>query len=1689
MSQARFPGASSLGLVLVVSAAATLVLGSGCATGPTPGPAAPTPVTFDANAHIIRVVDERTVVIGRGSRDGLVAAKGLAVSPRPAPTEADPTPAVRFEIHSALADVATIGPDETTLTLRAVTEPVSVGDFVLWSGTLPRELRDDPVARLAIADIGLRTLDDIALVVMPDLQQRGVAAADAAVAAMVDEIHARAELARGVHDVPFDGGRFVGLTLTEAFAQTSRADVLAFLDFVVSFPGKYVSWDWKLVEVYATWLINHAPSGTGLTQEREAQGLRRDAQAAVLRRDWTAATTAWRRVLALVPDDKDAADGIARIERLSRADTALQLDPDDHQAQWERGKAYAELGLPADALADFEALVAAGYRVRDARSQRAYRLAALGRLGDAAAELEALLAEKEDAGLRGWLDFVRARGRRDAAHAAGRTREEADVELEIGAIHERDGSWSSALGAYQRMLALEGATASQRERASEGQHRVAQRSNLVNAAEFARANIADHDLGSAASRLERVVRGYDELGLREEADTALGAFAAAAEAAGERQLERDLLGRLAERRPTDPDPWTRLGWSRMNDRDLAGGLTAFERALSIAPDDAWARGSRSWALIALERWDDAAAAARSGAEDAAPLAIAMTRISAARGDGAELTKWAERAATLDPDRWGAAARAAEQLAALPRDGKPRTALSRIRALVTLALPQVALRELRKLDGAPAELRRDAAWAIAADRNTLVDRAIGLEAAEVEGGTTPARKRVLAYWRALDAVARDPTSAARRALAEAYVALADFDAALATIGGGTADTTRDGGAPVDPSLLDVRARALSGLEGARRMELGKAAAARGDGPGALAAYAEAAERFPLTPSSRLAADFERVRLLIGLGRAAEARALSEAALAEARADGSPLTTLDFQAHLARLDLVSGDVKPLGAAYAEHLATCRALELEHCEAVLRIARSDLESSRGEADLAVTDAEAARALWRGLRDAAGVRTATLKLAALRRYRGELREAAELAEAAWRDAVAKPDRNDERAALIELGRIAIQLGDAEAAHRWLRAASAAADRDDDSAARAIAAYWSGRVALDLDGNPKVAEAELERALRTFEARGEELEAIETTVLLARAAPARALTLTQGLVERARRHELDVFVAQALEARATALLAARRASEAQPLAAEAVTLGDRIGIPEVQARVRHLAARLARESGDERAATDHFAAAARAVGATLTRTGGALPLGAEATRRVIDDAIAALYAAGRTAEALEIVELQHLARAGRLFDPQRIRTNDADLDRSLAELGRARAEGELARARLREGAGRPAAVADPGARNALVEVAARSDQEVAALLMKLQRDHRGVYGALAVSPLTLVQQRTALPKDAVVVDYFAAGDALYAFVVRRDDPAPKAIRVEVPRDRLTQTIARHRQLLARDGRLAEPAARDLYGWLLAPLEDLVPAARHEATTLVVIAEGPLQYVPFAALVASPAGKPVTYAVERWRIATALSTTLFELFEPAPPRLAQPGVLAFLDPTGELPGARDELAGVARVTALRGAEASLEAFLAEAPRHAILHFATHGAASAEDPLASGLRLATGVLSVDAITGLTALRGHVRLVVLSACQTAIEVADAALAPPDEVISAARGFAVAGVPSVIGSLWDVDDDATRALMQAFYAALATPHLDTLGALRAAQLKLLGRGSDAGQSETEQPLGDPRLWAGFQLVGDWR
>lgn len=143
----------------------------------------------------------------------------------------------------------------------------------------------------------------------------------------------------------------------------------------------------------------------------------------------------------------------------------------------------------------------------------------------------------------------------------------------------------------------------------------------------------------------------------------------------------------------------------------------------------------------------------------------------------------------------------------------------------------------------------------------------------------------------------------------------------------------------------------------------------------------------------------------------------------------------------------------------------------------------------------------------------------------------------------------------------------------------------------------------------------------------------------------------------------------------------------------------------------------------------------------------------------------------------------------------------------------------------------------------------------------------------------------------------------------------------------------------------------------------------------------------------------------------------------------------------------------------------------------------------------------GLLTASSIASLDL--DHVELVVLSACETArgtLLVGEGAFALP-------RAFQVAGARNVVATYWEVDDQASAALMNLFYHYLIVENESPLQALRRAQLRLrdtpqplaelatlrgpnLREGAkplETTHSSAAAPTRRPtRLWAGYGLFG---
>ena len=114
----------------------------------------------------------------------------------------------------------------------------------------------------------------------------------------------------------------------------------------------------------------------------------------------------------------------------------------------------------------------------------------------------------------------------------------------------------------------------------------------------------------------------------------------------------------------------------------------------------------------------------------------------------------------------------------------------------------------------------------------------------------------------------------------------------------------------------------------------------------------------------------------------------------------------------------------------------------------------------------------------------------------------------------------------------------------------------------------------------------------------------------------------------------------------------------------------------------------------------------------------------------------------------------------------------------------------------------------------------------------------------------------------------------------------------------------------------------------------------------------------------------------------------------------------------------------------------------------------------------------GILYADEISNLNL--GNVNLVVLSACQSGL----GNIASSEGVFGLQRGFKLAGVHSIIMSLWKVDDNATQILMTEFYKNIVAGK---------SYQEAFAEAQNTLRLEEDGKYDSPQYWAAFILLDD--
>jgi CHAT domain-containing protein len=350
------------------------------------------------------------------------------------------------------------------------------------------------------------------------------------------------------------------------------------------------------------------------------------------------------------------------------------------------------------------------------------------------------------------------------------------------------------------------------------------------------------------------------------------------------------------------------------------------------------------------------------------------------------------------------------------------------------------------------------------------------------------------------------------------------------------------------------------------------------------------------------------------------------------------------------------------------------------------------------------------------------------------------------------------------------------------------------------------------------------------------------------------------------------------------------------------------------------------------------------------------------------------------------------------------------------------------------------------------------------------------------------IQQR--LPEKIQVLQYSVLPDRILIWVISRTPQTQFLLREKtISSDSLNQDVRAYLDLVRRpssDLNELRRASTKLYKILVGPIEeDLLPG-----TTLCIVPDKILNYLPFATLVSSESNRYLiadhaiifspssSVFIANTQVAeqrhTAVGEKLFSIGNPSFDRTLFPSL-------PDLPSAALEAQSVSRFydrpapIVLTGSDADKDRVIKAIGDADVLHFASHYVVDERSPLRSQFPL-VGAESLFArdIHGMKLSRP--RLAILSACTTGVE----RYYNGEGMVGMARTFLASGVPVVVASQWPVETVSTTNLMMKFHEYRTARKLPTIEALRLSQTELI--------NENSNQFSHPYYWAPFVTIGGY-
>ncbi len=397
-------------------------------------------------------------------------------------------------------------------------------------------------------------------------------------------------------------------------------------------------------------------------------------------------------------------------------------------------------------------------------------------------------------------------------------------------------------------------------------------------------------------------------------------------------------------------------------------------------------------------------------------------------------------------------------------------------------------------------------------------------------------------------------------------------------------------------------------------------------------------------------------------------------------------------------------------------------------------------------------------------------------------------------------------------------------------------------------------------------------------------------------------------------------------------------------------------------------------------------------------------------------------------------------------------------------------------------------------------------------LLQEYPEYHALQYDQKEVSLSTIQED---LKEEDLLIEYLVGDSMTYVFGITREKTTMVALNVSRKtlhyRTKLFRQSLSNYQFLVNDKKKAYAQYTEQAHWFYTNfLAKLLEQIEEDKKHLILVTDDELGHLPFETFLTTSgeqqAYEKLPYLVNQYSISYIYSAMLWQENNRIDASLNNHQLLglassyealdtARLDSlrSGTIAGIRELLEPLSAVSEevasleqqfegrfLAGQEVTEQFFKENATEYSVLHLAMHGILNKEKPLFSSLAFTEDYHPVEDnfVHGyeISQLSLKADLVVLSACETGY----GKFQQGQGVLSLARSFMSAGVPAVVVSLWQVNDQTTAIIMQYFYQNLAKGMTKST-ALQQAKVDYLQQATGL--------AAHPAYWSAFVQIGNDR